>query len=530
MTEIVVSGSYVSEHGSPMTGWVRFTPKLLVPGVSNRPAVTAALGPTGAFSVRLQSTDSTWVYFVTEDINDIVRTYELEVASSNIDLPTVAPVTFDALVEMVEEGGGGGGAVSSVDGQTGVVDLSSSYQPKDSDLTAIAALTTTSFGRSVLALADAAAGRTAWGLGTAATQASGAFDAAGAAAAAQAASQPVDADLTAIAALTTTSFGRSLLALADAAAAITTLGLASVYQPLDSDLTSIAALTTTSIGRSLLAGADAAALRTIVGAVIGTNVQAWDADLDAVAALTTTTYGRSLLTLADAAAGLTSFGAAIALVPTAVKTSAYTAAASDYVPVDTTSGAVTVTLPSAPADKTRIGVKHVIQAGTNIVTVAAGGSDVFNKTSGSTSITLPLLNQSYMLQYKSSSAIWYVQSSDVPLSQLDARYNIFPETVVAGGNTSTAKTIASPTSAGGIVTYTLTGNCTFTMPTAVAGHSFTVYLFTGAGSFTATFTSVHWPSATAPTITATASRHDILTFTCVDGSTWDGFVSGQNYS
>lgn len=35
--------------------------------------------------------------------------------------------------------------------------LSSVYQPLDSDLTAIAALTTTSFGRSLLALADATA-------------------------------------------------------------------------------------------------------------------------------------------------------------------------------------------------------------------------------------------------------------------------------------------------------------------------------------------------------------------------------------
>lgn len=94
-----------------------------------------------------------------------------------------------------------------------------SYQPLDSDLTAIAALTTTSYGRAFLALVDAAAGRTALGLGTAATHAHGDYDAAGAAAAAQAASQPLDSDLTAIAALSTTAFGRSLLALADAAAA-----------------------------------------------------------------------------------------------------------------------------------------------------------------------------------------------------------------------------------------------------------------------------------------------------------------------
>lgn len=44
------------------------------------------------------------------------------------------------------------------------------YQPLDSDLTAIALLSTTSFGRSILALADASALRTAAGLGTIATQ------------------------------------------------------------------------------------------------------------------------------------------------------------------------------------------------------------------------------------------------------------------------------------------------------------------------------------------------------------------------
>jgi hypothetical protein len=125
---------------------------------------------------------------------------------------------------------------------------SSHYQPLDSDLTAIAALTTTSYGRAFLALADAAAGRTALGLGTAATTAASAYDAAGTAAAAVTAHeaagdphptyttaaelssalasyQPLDSDLTAIAALTTTSYGRAFLALADAAAGRTALGL-----------------------------------------------------------------------------------------------------------------------------------------------------------------------------------------------------------------------------------------------------------------------------------------------------------------
>ena len=89
--------------------------------------------------------------------------------------------------------------------------------------------------------------------------------------------QPVDSDLTAIAALSTTSFGRGFLALADAAALRSSAGLVigtdiyskaavdSGFQPLDSDLTAIAALSTTTFGRSLLALADAAAGRTALG-------------------------------------------------------------------------------------------------------------------------------------------------------------------------------------------------------------------------------------------------------------------------
>lgn len=45
---------------------------------------------------------------------------------------------------------------------------------------------------------------------------------------------------------------------------------ATTYQPLDADLTSIAALTTTAFGRSLLTQADAAAARTTIGAGTGT--------------------------------------------------------------------------------------------------------------------------------------------------------------------------------------------------------------------------------------------------------------------
>jgi hypothetical protein len=48
--------------------------------------------------------------------------------------------------------------------------VAAGYQPLDSDLTAIAALSTTSFGRALLALADAAALRTAAAVGTMSTK------------------------------------------------------------------------------------------------------------------------------------------------------------------------------------------------------------------------------------------------------------------------------------------------------------------------------------------------------------------------
>lgn len=88
-------------------------------------------------------------------------------------------------------------------------------------------------------------------------------------------------------------------------------------------------------------------------------------------------------------------------------------------------------------------------------------------------------------------------------------------------------------SSAGVVTATLTTAtpCTFTMPTATAGKSFTLYLKQpAAGSpTTGTFTGVHWwNNNTAPVITATLSRMDILSF-CSDGTNWYGTYA-QNFT
>jgi hypothetical protein len=63
---------------------------------------------------------------------------------------------------------------SRITGALSAATAATTYQPLDADLTSIAALTTTVFGRSFLTLADAAAGRTSLELGSLATQ-SGTF-------------------------------------------------------------------------------------------------------------------------------------------------------------------------------------------------------------------------------------------------------------------------------------------------------------------------------------------------------------------
>ena len=99
----------------------------------------------------------------------------------------------------------------------------------------------------------------------------------------------------------------------------------------------------------------------------------------------------------------------------------------------------------------------------------------------------------------------------------------YVESVVAIGTVTTTNTIALTN--GTVQTATLTAStaCTFTMPTATAGKSFVLLLKQAAatGNGTATFTSVKWGSAGAPTITATAGKMDILTF-IADGTNWYG--------
>lgn len=104
----------------------------------------------------------------------------------------------------------------------------------------------------------------------------------------------------------------------------------------------------------------------------------------------------------------------------------------------------------------------------------------------------------------------------------------YKEAVVTA-NTGTAYTINIAN--GTVQILTLTGNCTFTFPTATAGKSFMILLKQdGTGGRTATWpASVKWPSSVAPTVTSTANRLDKYVFTA-DGTNWYGSLGGLNYT
>jgi hypothetical protein len=146
----------------------------------------------------------------------------------------------------------------------------------------------------------------------------------------------------------------------------------------------------------------------------------------------------------------------------------------------------------------------------------------------------PTLAYKFVLKTPADVTIWTVdqiRSEQVTLTNkilVNATFldGYTEETTTA--NTGLAYTISL---AGGTVQIlTLTANCTYTFPTPTAGKSFLLVQYQdGSGARTVTWpATVKWPSSTAPTLTATASKADVFAFTS-DGVNWIARVVGQNY-
>lgn len=108
-----------------------------------------------------------------------------------------------------------------------------------------------------------------------------------------------------------------------------------------------------------------------------------------------------------------------------------------------------------------------------------------------------------------------------------------PRENISSGNASGAQALDLANQS--YFAYTLTGNVTFSfsnVPGAGSAICVTLELTQdGTGGRTITWPgSVVWPSGLAPTPTATAGKRDIFTLMSRDGgTTWFGFVAGQNY-
>lgn len=140
------------------------------------------------------------------------------------NLPAATPTAED-LIYLEQDGVSSRAALGDLPLATAATEALAGKQPLDADLTAIAALSTTSYGRSLLTTASTGALKTALGVSNVDNTSDAGKPVSTAMQAALDGKQPVDADLTAIAALSTTNYGRSLLTMADAAAVKASLAI-----------------------------------------------------------------------------------------------------------------------------------------------------------------------------------------------------------------------------------------------------------------------------------------------------------------
>jgi len=172
---------------------------------------------------------------------------------------------------------------------------------------------------------------------------------------------------------------------------------------------------------------------------------------------------------------------------------------------------------------------YIIESGTGDLRVLASTFNVRN-VANTENMLVATPNGSVDLYYDNALKLATTSvGADVTGEFIADSYN---ETYGAVTSSSNATTVNCE--AGNAFSHTLTENTTFTFsnpPASGTAYSFSIEIIqdASASGFTVTWpSSVDWPSATAPTLTATASAKDVFVFTTRDGGTnWYGFTAGQ---
>ena len=165
--------------------------------------------------------------------------------------------------------------------------------------------------------------------------------------------------------------------------------------------------------------------------------------------------------------------------------------------------------------------------------IAAGAAIAISKLDGITATNTELnfvdgVTSNVQTQLDAKMTPTYTGDVDITGELLVDSYN---ETFVAVTSTTNATTVNCET--GNTFSHTLTENTTFTFsnpPASGTAYTMTIEIIqdAGASGYIVTWpTSVDFPAATAPTLTATASAVDVFVFTTRDGGTnWYGFTAG----
>jgi hypothetical protein len=405
----------------------------------------------------------------------------------------------------------------------------------------------TAAGRALLTAATAGDQRSALGLGTAAQSASTDFAAA-----------VHNHDDRYFTESEITSTLASYLTTASAGSTYVTISTAgSTYQPLDSDLTAIAALTTTTFGRSLLTQADAAAARSTIGAGTSSFDGAYSSLSGVPSTFTPSAHNQAWSTITSTPTTLAEYGITDAITSAAVA-SGYLALSGGTLtgPVTfftATTGSAAVIFPmssatpSAPLDGGMWYASSVLNFRVSATTRRFAWQNVNNSFSAkqnfwasngsSATINIPHGSAASLGANALSGDVWsHTSGWFVCTNSVAQRLLIHAPTqntyTPAGAGTATL--LLSETGSNlHQVTRPTSGNITIAFSGDSANQSWLLCLDT---SSTGTPGTVTWPAGitwltnagSAPTLSAGNSKTDSIVFMRTGASTYIAWHTGQN--